>query len=483
MGNVSVLFLAANPVETTQLRLDQEFRAISEKVRNSQHRESLQLVSWWAVTADDLLQSLNEHKPAIVHFSGHGSSDGQIILEDNSGHAKSVSREALRSLFQALKKNIRIVVLNACYSRPQAEAIAEVIDCVVGMDAAVSDQAAIVFAASFYRAIGFGCSVKEAFEQGKAALQIEGFTQECCPELFLHSGVDPSRLFLLSDVERPLSTAAIAFDHMQKPSDRRIERSKQTGPDSELASHSWVELPSHFVPRGGLTNQVLAGLREYKCVVLCSGAGTGKSVLVAQVAKRCPGPCMFYRFQPTDRDATVFLSWLVSQFELHFPGKAIQFKALGDLLGQRVGNQEAVASLMARLVHNEDLPQSVCLIIDDYHYVTQDARVQKQFDRLLAIVIDQTPSQFRFLIASRIELPLYTVQSLTLKNIGLRKSEAKNLAQKLGLVMSKATLEFLFKTLNGYFLAWRAALALAGDLTEPELVALLSKPTEVASGD
>jgi hypothetical protein len=34
-----------------------------------------------------------------------------------------MSKEALVSLFRALKDNVRVVMLNACYTRPQAEAI------------------------------------------------------------------------------------------------------------------------------------------------------------------------------------------------------------------------------------------------------------------------------------------------------------------------------------------------------------------------
>ena len=79
-------------------------------------------------------------------------------------------------------------MLNACYSRPQAEALAQTIDCTVGMNRPIGDEAAIVFAASFYRAIGFGRSVKEAFELGKAALLLEGIPEDQTPELLTRHG-------------------------------------------------------------------------------------------------------------------------------------------------------------------------------------------------------------------------------------------------------------------------------------------------------
>src|SRR4051794_24312972 len=198
MDKVKVLFLAANPAGTQRLQLDEEIRQITAKVRASEHRDSLELVSRWAVRPDDLLQALLEVKPHIVHFSGHGSKAQELILLDEQGNPKPVSQEALAHLLRTLKDNIRVVVLNACYSRPQAEALAETIDCTVGMSRAIGDAAAIVFAASFYRALGFGRSVREAFELGKAALLLEGIPEDKTPELLTHPGVDAGGLVLVA---------------------------------------------------------------------------------------------------------------------------------------------------------------------------------------------------------------------------------------------------------------------------------------------
>lgn len=197
MVKIKTLFLAANPVGTDPLKLDEEIRAINEKITASEYRDSLELVSNWAVRPDDLLQALNTHKPQIVHFSGHGSSTGEITLVDNNGQPKKISQKAIKSLFTTLRDNIKVVVLNACYSKLQAEAITEIIDCTIGMNTAIGDKAAIVFAASFYRAIGFGRSVQEAFDQGKTALLLEDIPEENTPELLVRTGVDPSRIFLI----------------------------------------------------------------------------------------------------------------------------------------------------------------------------------------------------------------------------------------------------------------------------------------------
>ena len=199
----TVLFLASNPDGVTKLALDRECRAIREKIRASDFPKALELKTEWAVRADDLLQYLNEYRPHVVHFSGHGSAGEELILHDEYDQAKPVSLAALRALFTALKDNIRLLVLNACYSRPQAEAIVETIDCAVGMQKSIGDEAAIVFAASFYRALGFGRSVKDAFDQGRTALLLAGIPEENTPELLVKTGVDARSVFLAGDAPNP----------------------------------------------------------------------------------------------------------------------------------------------------------------------------------------------------------------------------------------------------------------------------------------
>jgi hypothetical protein len=100
-------------------------------------------------------------------------------------------------LFRTLKDNIRVVFLNACYSCRLAEAIVENIDFVIGMSAGIEDQAARVFAARVYGAIGFGRSIQEAFDQGKAALLLEGIPEDDTPQLLTRTGADPSKARLI----------------------------------------------------------------------------------------------------------------------------------------------------------------------------------------------------------------------------------------------------------------------------------------------
>jgi len=66
------------------------------------------------------------------------------------------------------------------------------------MNKAIGDKAAIAFAASVYRAIGFGKSVQEAFDQGITALLLEGIPEANTPKLIAKDGIDPKDVYLLN---------------------------------------------------------------------------------------------------------------------------------------------------------------------------------------------------------------------------------------------------------------------------------------------
>ena len=182
---IKILFLAANPTDSTPLRLDEEGRAIDQKLRQTDRRDDFEVKQQWAVRAADLQGYLLRHQPDIVHFSGHGGTSSEIILEDESGSSQAVSGAALSNLFSLLKGNIKCVVLNACYSETQAQAIADHIDCVVGMSKAIGDKAAISFAEAFYQALGYGKSVQEAFDLGRNQIDLEGLDEQDTPKLLV----------------------------------------------------------------------------------------------------------------------------------------------------------------------------------------------------------------------------------------------------------------------------------------------------------
>ncbi|MBW4430686.1 MAG: CHAT domain-containing protein [Pelatocladus maniniholoensis HA4357-MV3] len=177
-----ILILSANPVNTSKLRLDEEVREIQSALERSRHREEFELIPRLAVRIDDLRRALLDHSPQVVHFSGHGDETDGIALEDNSGHAQLVSTESLSNLFKLFKDTVECVLLNACYSETQAEAIYQHINCVIGMKRAITDIAAIHFSKAFYDTLGAGRSYEEAFDFGCNNIDLNSIPESLTPK-------------------------------------------------------------------------------------------------------------------------------------------------------------------------------------------------------------------------------------------------------------------------------------------------------------
>lgn len=185
----TILFLAANPKDTVSLRLDEELREIDAGLRRARKRDKFSLVQRWALRPRDLRQALLDVKPQIVHFSGHGSASGGIVLENINGHSQLVESKALAGLFKLFVNSIECVLLNACYSEKQAKAIVRHINHVIGMNQAIGDQAAIEFAVGFYDALGADESVEAAYRFGCNAIQLVGLSEHLTPVLKSKRGV------------------------------------------------------------------------------------------------------------------------------------------------------------------------------------------------------------------------------------------------------------------------------------------------------
>lgn len=194
---ITVLFLAANPIDTPPLRLDEEARMISEKIRLSNYRDSLIFESRWATRSSDILQAINETNPTVVHFSGHGVDTGELILLNPDGTHKLVKKEAIALAMSTVSDTIKLVVFNACFSESQAESVIEYVDSAIGMSTSIDDQAACVFAAQLYSSIGFGLSLQSAFNQAIAELMLEGIPEIDTPKLYTKDGVVADQIVLV----------------------------------------------------------------------------------------------------------------------------------------------------------------------------------------------------------------------------------------------------------------------------------------------
>ncbi len=293
-----ILFLASNPSGIDRLALDREARSIHVELKRSGYRDRFDFVTRWAAEPLDLLRELRELRPTVVHFSGHGGArvsgtSGSTVarditagsalagdepqglyFHDTAGRARIVSPEALVQLFGAAGTSVKLVVLNACFTESTAEALLTHVDCVVGTSGSIHDDAARSFAIGFYGGLGEHESVAAAFDQGRAAINLDGLLDAERPQLKVRSGFDAARLILAA------STPSVRLD--------------LPCPYPGMRPYS-ADDAANFYGRDAEINDLLARLRAGTREIYVIGpSGSGKSSLVAagvlpRLARGVPG--------------------------------------------------------------------------------------------------------------------------------------------------------------------------------------------------
>jgi hypothetical protein len=146
--------------------LEEELRSLDLELKGVKYRDSIRLTARHAVRPDDLIRYVRDDKP-------NGSVDG-IILRNDSGSHHAVNGSLLERFLHG--RGVEMVVLNACYSESQAVAVRSAVKVVVGTTDAVEDEAARRFTVAFYRSVGNGLSIGEAYRDGTDAVALHGLT-------------------------------------------------------------------------------------------------------------------------------------------------------------------------------------------------------------------------------------------------------------------------------------------------------------------
>ena len=202
---VRILVVTANPLGSKPLQLDREVKMIAEALRRSRKRDNFHVEYRLAATPSDLRHALLDIEPHILHFSGHGAGDqGLLFVSDesagnlyrsDSGEVRAqtekineirfVSAEPLAELLGLCDDHLECVLLNACYSDAQGNAIAAYIPITIGTRDQINDRVAMKFAEGFYDAVGAGKSYEKAFEWGKVAIKFDLANSEATKILIL----------------------------------------------------------------------------------------------------------------------------------------------------------------------------------------------------------------------------------------------------------------------------------------------------------
>lgn len=181
---IRIVIITANPKDTFALpNINDEIKAIIQAVKVSDSnckkrfaephtRLSAQLV--------DLIKSLISIRPHIIHFVGHGSAEGNLILQAKDDHSLELSPEQLLRLLKQVHERSPLlgVVFNLCHSHTLMEQSAKLFDYVIGWKGELPDSKGKFFAEGFYESLAAeACKSGEldfplAFEMGRVVVDV-----------------------------------------------------------------------------------------------------------------------------------------------------------------------------------------------------------------------------------------------------------------------------------------------------------------------
>lgn len=193
-----ILVLAANPLGTPRLRLEEDAGLIRDRLALAGATTPLVVRAEWAVRPEDLSRLLLRHDPVILHLGAHGEVSGDVVLEGADRRPHLLSPEALAGLLGVVRGRLECVVLSCCWSLQRADELLQKVRCVIGMAQDIDDESARRFNAGFYQALAFGRGYREAFELGRVEVRLANLPDADVPRFACS---DPS--FTEAETSRP----------------------------------------------------------------------------------------------------------------------------------------------------------------------------------------------------------------------------------------------------------------------------------------
>lgn len=165
---IKILLVVSDPQDQGRTRVQKEQRILHEALWSSDYRDLFKTETLHSCRPQDLQRGLLHHTPHILHFSGHGASEG-LCFENNSGQGELLDPQALAAILALARPDgLEGVIMNACYSDAQAKQLANAVGPVIAMEGRLHEEGALAFTHAFYDAVGAGKSFEDAFKWGEA---------------------------------------------------------------------------------------------------------------------------------------------------------------------------------------------------------------------------------------------------------------------------------------------------------------------------
>ncbi len=163
-----VLYLGFQPEDADDLGIDAELDAIQSRLAHASGSNDLELIQRQDVDVEDLPTLLAQIQPEVLHIASHGQDGGRLFLRSR-GRYRAIDPVDVQTILAGASPQLRLVVLNACYSEPLATALSAQGRFAIGSTRRVPSENASSFAGVLYGLIAEGKDLKMAHSEAMAA--------------------------------------------------------------------------------------------------------------------------------------------------------------------------------------------------------------------------------------------------------------------------------------------------------------------------
>ena len=163
MHRTDILLLSASQTHDLQLGTQKEMSKANSLFNMVNYHTSFGL--------NNLCGMLSKLRPKIVHFSGHGSAESPLWVDEDDEN-RYVDYKTWKLIAKLLASfGAQCIIFNTCYSDEIGHSISEEIKNVIAITGEITHRAAIEFSNSFYYALWNGVKISESvnFARQKSA--------------------------------------------------------------------------------------------------------------------------------------------------------------------------------------------------------------------------------------------------------------------------------------------------------------------------
>jgi hypothetical protein len=161
-SHARLLLTESNPLGTPQITTSRELQAIVDTIKPTRLRDLFTSHYLLDLNRDGLIRTISEVRPTMLHFAGHGDTDG-ITVSDGNGGIKVLGQDDLAAILDGYE--LDVLFLNACYSAKAHAGLVKTARVFVGSPRAMKNSVAVNFASGFYGALAEGLRVEEAWRR------------------------------------------------------------------------------------------------------------------------------------------------------------------------------------------------------------------------------------------------------------------------------------------------------------------------------